>query len=60
MTDREVRSLSRRELLLKLSQENDQLRSKLSCVQTELADRRVPIDLEKYGSVYGPLTSMKK
>ncbi len=47
MTDQEVRRLSRKELLElleKLSQENDQLRSELSRVQAELADRRIPAD----------------
>lgn len=47
MTDRELRKLSRRELLElldKQSQENDRLRSELNRVQAELADRRIPLD----------------
>lgn len=53
MTDREVRRLSRRELLElleKQSQENDQLRSELSQVQAQLADRSIPVD--EIGSMY--------
>ncbi len=53
MTEREVRRLSRRallELLVKQSQENDQLRSELRQVQAELADRSIPA--EEIGSMY--------